>query len=200
VKALAVLSALAAIAAATLGLHAALAADAPVASPAAPPTAPAPAGRPDEYTLSIRQYADGEIIGENYPTLGSDLGNPVEMTQICSARGGVGAAAHMPVCYMLIMNPAALARYKHGMDSRMRESLKGFDQPPVREVSFKGWRIYSYFPRAERIEFAFVRTPAGVSAIADGDWGGKFQGEVLDRVTVYQQAEPRETESDDSAD
>jgi len=196
-----------------LGAHCALAAEPPTAPPAEPPAtqdqssvaapvanqpAPVQPGAPDEYTLSIRQYAEGEIIGEMYPTLGSDLSNPLEMTQICSAKGGVGMAAHIPVCYLLLLSPGVQPRLKHSMEAEMRETLKGFDQPPVREIRFNGWRICYYYPHADRIEFAFVRTSAGVQAIADGDWGGQFQGEVLDRLVVYQQAEPLDREPDDA--
>jgi hypothetical protein len=178
---------MAALLASALLAQAAFAAD----QPASPPS-----GAADQYTLSTREYAQGEIVGESYfgPFA---LDDKTEIIRICSARGGEGAAARIPVCYMLALNPTAQAKLKQSMEGRMHETLQGFDQPPLREVRFGGWRIYFYFPYADRVQFTIVRTPAGVPALAEGDWGGAFQGDVLNQLVVYQQAEPHEAEPEE---
>jgi len=38
---------------------------------------------------------------------------------------------------------------------------------------------------------------AGVPVVAEGDWGGAFQGDVRGKLVVFQQPEPREEEPEE---
>jgi hypothetical protein len=119
------------------------------------------------FAFTTNEYFNGVEVGSSSGG-GASEGAEYSVMRVCapSEPGGI------PNCFMLML-PAST-----GSDTvwaLIKEALHGNILPPLREVTFHGFRIYYYFPYANDVKFTLSRRGTGNAT-----------GSVVESITIAQ--------------